>query len=280
MRKKIITLIVAALFLTGCGNSRQDDDRYQQSLQKAKEALIEKKLDEAEGFLDLALENKRKGEEATRLKIQLDYYNQGITAIEEDRIKEAEIAFDNVVSIKDGSKQLTRYAKKERESLSNFKKKEVKKETAREVQEEVTSLWTPEKEQRLSVFMERWGETMNQTYQSYHPSNNVNYYGIMLPQAILENEMYLAVNGRRVSSQWSETGTGEEEYQIVALYSDSDTQAYLSKHVYLFVYFKEEPIVLVTQQNQGNDDNNLSFTATENDALREGFSNIADGESR
>ncbi|MFW7394196.1 MAG: DUF4767 domain-containing protein, partial [Vagococcus fluvialis] len=84
----------------------------------------------------------------------------------------------------------------------------------------------------------------------------------------------VAINEQPVEMEWSETGTGEKAYQLVAVYSDAETQPYLGKHLYYFVLEQGKPKVLVTQQNQGNEMNYLYFNETENQALRDGFSNI------
>ena len=282
MKKKALILVLSVLLLSSCGKNQQTNEHYQQSMQKAKEAIIEKKFEQAEGFVELALENKKEDGEALRLKTQLDYYNQAVVLAKEKKIKEAEAYYDKVITFKDGSKQLSEYAQKEKEALLDTdKKKEVKQEKPKEKPKEKQAeeeLWTPQKGEQLSFFMADWGQTMNQIYESYQPSNNVNYYGVMLPEALWDGKMHLAVDESQVSSRWSDTGLGEEEYQIVALYSDSDTQDYVSKHVYLFAYHRGEPVVLMTQQNQGNHENNLYFKETQNQTLKEGFRSIAKGE--
>ena len=78
----------------------------------------------------------------------------------------------------------------------------------------------------------------------------------------------MAIGGVPVSAEWSESGTGQADYQITAVYSDAETEPYLKKHVYLFGFQQNQPKVLVTQQNQGNPDNYLYFNETANNELK------------
>lgn len=136
-------------------------------------------------------------------------------------------------------------------------------------------LWDADKDKKLNDFMNTWGQTMNQTYKQYSPNNNVDLYGLQLPDSVLNNNKWQAVIGNTpIVLNWSENGDEESGYSLVAVYSDSETQDYLSKHVYFFTINSGVPKVLITSQNQGNPNNYLYFKETENKELRDGFSNI------
>ncbi|MCW8794631.1 DUF4767 domain-containing protein, partial [Enterococcus faecium] len=100
---------------------------------------------------------------------------------------------------------------------------------------------------------------------------------VAIPQVILNGEWKMAIGGVPVSAEWSESGTGQADYQITAVYSDAETEPYLKKHVYLFGFQQNQPKVLVTQQNQGNPDNYLYFNETANNELKNGFNQIVYG---
>lgn len=135
-------------------------------------------------------------------------------------------------------------------------------------------LWDADKDKKLNDFMNTWGQTMNQTYKQYSPNNNVDLYGLQLPDSVLNNNKWQAVIGNTpIVLNWSENGDEESGYSLVAVYSDSETQDYLSKHVYFFTINSGVPKVLITSQNQGNPNNYLYFKETENKELRDGFSN-------
>ena len=136
-------------------------------------------------------------------------------------------------------------------------------------------LWDADKDKKLNDFMNTWGQTMNQTYKQYSSNNNVDLYGLKLPDSVLNNNKWQAVIGNTpIVLNWSENGEEESGYSLVAVYSDAEAQGYLSKHVYFFTINSGVPKVLITSQNQGNPNNYLFFKETENKELRDGFSNI------
>lgn len=137
------------------------------------------------------------------------------------------------------------------------------------------SLWSSSKDNELKSFMDAWGQTMNQAYKHYSPNNNVDLYGLQLPDSVLNNNKWQAVIGNTpIVLNWSESGEEESGYSLVAVYSDAETQDHLSKHVYFFTINSGVPKVLITSQNQGNPNNYLYFKETDNKELRDGFSNI------
>ncbi|MBO0430785.1 DUF4767 domain-containing protein [Enterococcus sp. DIV0660C] len=139
----------------------------------------------------------------------------------------------------------------------------------------VNVLWSKAKAQQLNTFMASWGETMKQSYKEYGPGNNVNLYGLQLPDTVLANTngWQATVNNVPITLTWSENGEAAS-YALVAVYSDAETQASLAKHVYFFTIDAGVPKVLVTSQNQGNPDNYLYFKETENQQLKDGFTEI------
>lgn len=140
----------------------------------------------------------------------------------------------------------------------------------------VNILWNEAKAQQLNTFMASWGQTMKQSYKEYGPGNNVNLYGLQLPDTVLANTngWQATVNNVPITLTWSENGEANAGYALVAVYSDVETQASLAKHVYFFTIDAGVPKVLVTSQNQGNPDNYLYFKETENQQLKDGFTEI------
>lgn len=139
----------------------------------------------------------------------------------------------------------------------------------------VNVLWSEAKAQQLNTFMASWGQTMKQSYKEYGPGNNVNLYGLQLPDTVLANTngWQATVNNLPITLTWSENGEAAG-YALVAVYSDVETQASLAKHVYFFTIDAGVPKVLVTSQNQGNPENYLYFKETENQQLKDGFTEI------
>ncbi|MBV7389525.1 DUF4767 domain-containing protein [Enterococcus alishanensis] len=138
------------------------------------------------------------------------------------------------------------------------------------------NIWDSEKADALRSFIVNWSATMGQSYQEYQPQNNVNFYGLQLPDDVLENtqKQPMAVDNQIVSAEWSGNGESAAEYSIVAVYSDADTAAFAAKHVYFFAIHNNDPVVLTSMQNQGMPDGAFHFSQTENQELKNGFQNI------
>lgn len=139
------------------------------------------------------------------------------------------------------------------------------------------SLWNDDKAQSLSSFMVDWGETMDQKYKEYSEGNNVDWYGTQIPDVLVgeDKSWTTMLDEEPVHFEWSEDGeASEDNYALVAVYSDADSQGYMDQHLYFFTIHEGEPKVLVSKQNQGNAENNFYFWETDNQELKDGFSSI------
>lgn len=304
--KKVMITTGLLLALAGC-SSNTTASVYEQSMEKAKDAIEEKKFEKAEAFLDMALDNQKNDQKATNMQKQLAHVIEAETDKEEQKITEAKKELQFVTTVKDGSEQLVKYAKEDLKKLADEKtttssdlpdkpttstetteatsesssetttSTEIETETVESMTVVEPTLWNNGKATQLANFMSSWGQTMGQQYESYAPGNNVSLYGAMLPDLVLSGEWSMAVNETPVSVEWSTEGVGSADYQLVAVYSDAKTQPGFTAHVYFFVLQNEQPKVLVTQQNQGNQFNYLYFHETENSELRNGFNQIVLG---
>ncbi len=140
-------------------------------------------------------------------------------------------------------------------------------------------LWDTNKASQLETFVTQWGKTLGQEYKSYNLQNNVSLYGTLLPQAVINGNWKMAINEAPVTVQWSEDGTSQADFNLVAVYSDVETGEYLGQHVYFFGFQNGQPKVYLTQQNQGNDKNYMYFNETQNQQLKQGFIDIVNGQT-
>lgn len=137
----------------------------------------------------------------------------------------------------------------------------------------VSQIWTDDKNEQLNSFMLSWGKTMGQTYKSYDSNQNVNYMGVRYPNEFIKNTT--AVDGYPVSIEWSTDGSGDKDYEVVAIYSDAEQQSSSPiRHLYLFTIHQGNSIVLVTMQNQGTPDHLIHFSQTQNKELSTNFERI------
>ncbi|EPN3640002.1 DUF4767 domain-containing protein [Enterococcus faecium] len=141
------------------------------------------------------------------------------------------------------------------------------------------TLWDTNKASQLETFVTQWGKTLGQEYKSYNLQNNVSLYGTLLPQAVINGNWKMAINEAPVTVQWSEDGTSQADFNLVAVYSDVETGEYLGQHVYFFGFQNGQPKVYLTQQNQGNDKNYMYFNETQNQQLKQGFIDIVNGQT-
>ena len=139
--------------------------------------------------------------------------------------------------------------------------------------------WDTNKSTQLATFVTQWGNTLGQSYKSYSPQNNLSLYGTPLPSAVIDGNWKMAINESPVTVQWSEDGTGNAGFNLVAVYSDVETGEYLGQHVYFFGFENGQPKVYLTQQNQGNDKNYMYFNETQNQQLKQGFIDIVNGQT-
>lgn len=139
-----------------------------------------------------------------------------------------------------------------------------------------TGPWNAQKSQELASFMSNWGQTMKQSYSAYSPGKNVDFYGAQLPDDVLnkKNGLQAALNQQPIELTWSDNGSVPTGYAVVATYSDADTQPDQAKHFYFFTIKDGQPHVLITMQNQGNANNYLNMSETQNQDLANGFAAI------
>lgn len=145
------------------------------------------------------------------------------------------------------------------------------------------AVWSSAKGQQLAAFMSEWQKTMGQQYESYWQGNSADMYGLKIPDELAQpdgttGKMALAVGDRAVTWALSANGQSNAEYTIVAIYSNAAHARYGGKYVYLFTLHNGQPEVLVTGQNQGNENNWIYFGETRNEALWKGFAKIVKGD--
>ena len=157
-------------------------------------------------------------------------------------------------------------------SEENSSKKEEKKSTS-------NTIWNKEKGNKLYQYVKEWEKTLDQNYKEYTIDNKVNYYGLHLPgdtEKVGKSRLVLE-GDKLINMKWSPEGNQKDVYNIVAVYSDIENVRGPASHLYYFTILNGEPIVLVTEQNQGNDKAYLYFKRTANVYLQEGFEKIVKG---
>ncbi|MGY3779374.1 DUF4767 domain-containing protein [Isobaculum melis] len=310
MKKLIIGVSLFLLIgITGCSsNDKKKTDEaetssqvtskeYDAAMKKGKEALIDKNMTKAISAFQMALKYKEGNKEAEALIVQAKLYRDGVFFNEKKEYAKAIDRLEALADTKDGSPELKQYAKELKKEItqlvikeSDESKKEAEKakqekEAEKAKAEEQAKIeapepatngtympWNSQKKIALAAYMNTWGQKMGQSYIEYSPGADVNFYGVNFPSTFAQNN--IAVNGARAAINWSGDGTGNNVYNVVAIYSDVETTTNMERHLYLFTLVNGQPMVLITMQNQGNAENLIYFTETQNTELRNGFAQI------
>ena len=153
---------------------------------------------------------------------------------------------------------------------------EEKTEKKEEVKTTSSAYWNKNKGDKLYQFVKSWEKSLNQSYKEYTPSNQVNFHGLKLPtETEMAGDSRLVLEGDKlISMKWSPEGNYKDVYNIVAVFSDIDKPVNSVAHLYYFTILNGEPIVLITEQNQGNSKKYVYFRRTANVDLQKGFENI------
>ena len=153
---------------------------------------------------------------------------------------------------------------------------EEKTEKKEEVKTTSSAYWNKNKGDKLYQFVKSWEKSLNQSYKEYTPSNQVNFHGLKLPtETEMAGDSRLVLEGDKlISMKWSPEGNYKDVYNIVAVFSDIDKPVNSVAHLYYFTILNGEPIVLITEQNQGKSKKYVYFRRTANVDLQKGFENI------
>lgn len=175
----------------------------------------------------------------------------------------------------EASKSRTTESSEQQSSNEQSAQPQASTNTAQASQPGTHVLWDASKSSELATFMQSWGQEMGQQYRSYDDHVQANYYGLQVPQDIFDGKWTTVINQTPVSVEWSENGEGQADFQIVAIYSDIDHATPAGGHLYFFGFQQKQPKVLITQQNQGNQNNYLYFKETANESLKNAFIQLA-----
>lgn len=153
---------------------------------------------------------------------------------------------------------------------------EEKTEKKEDVKTTGASYWNKNKGEKLYQFVKSWEKSLNQSYKEYTPDNRVNFHGLKLPtETEMAGDARVVLEGDKlISMKWSPEGNYKDVYNIVAVFSDIDKPVNSVAHLYYFTILNGEPIVLITEQNQGNSKKYVYFRRTANVDLQKGFENI------
>lgn len=172
--------------------------------------------------------------------------------------------------------QQVKTSKKAKKTTTSSAKKVSRKQVTQTSSSD-KAVWSSAKSQALKTYMASFSQAMNQQYADYQPGNETHFFGLNYPSYFKEDK--LAVDDQHVTADWSTDGTGSSDYNVVGIYSDSAAAHDMSAHLYLFTIHDGQPVVLITEQNQGMPDGLVHFKETANTDLKQNFAQIVGGGS-
>jgi hypothetical protein len=125
--------------------------------------------------------------------------------------------------------------------------------------------------------MQEWQSSMNQIYIGTYDNQQPNYYGIVFPDAIKNNnlENNIKINNQNVYIAWQLASTidsADENKNILLEVAVGHSQNNNSNLIlYFFMLQNNQPKVFVSQTSNGQD---IYLIETKNNQLQEGFSKI------
>ena len=134
------------------------------------------------------------------------------------------------------------------------------------------SLWNNEKDAQLESFFDEWAPKMNQSYTRYDGQTPITTkVGLTFPEDLGR----VRVNDHSVSVGWSPSGTGDYDYNVVAIYNydrPDDQEDGPMRVTYFFAFHNGQPVALVDQTTNGY---SLNAKPTSNHDVAAAFEQIA-----
>ena len=132
-----------------------------------------------------------------------------------------------------------------------------------------TARWNQGKDNQLAAFMAKWGAADKQTYAKYNGNSDlVTASGTSYPTGFSA----AFVGMRSVSMGWTDTGSGNYDYNVVAVYNYNQPKD-LGRTTYAFAFHEGKPVALINQTMEGPD----NWTVAKDMTLKSRFVEIVNG---
>lgn len=143
-----------------------------------------------------------------------------------------------------------------------------------EAVEKKTAAWDAEKSQALRALVEEWGSKEGQPLKEYSAEENVEFNGIQLPEKLSEIDVHY--QGKIINMGLSSDGTEKDRYNVVAMYSDHETDDNLPQLLYFFVLHNGETLILEASGQDNSSDKQLKLTKVSDETLNKEFTATAE----
>ncbi|MFZ2588316.1 DUF4767 domain-containing protein, partial [Paucilactobacillus nenjiangensis] len=96
--------------------------------------------------------------------------------------------------------------------------------------------WNSSKDKKLKNFMNEWDDG----YQQATSNHQLDYHQISVPKDLKTTSF--SMNYKEVTAEWSKHGTGTKDYEIIAAYTNYDSDAD-NANLYLFTIHNDAPTI-------------------------------------
>ncbi|WP_442760879.1 DUF4767 domain-containing protein [Paucilactobacillus nenjiangensis] len=128
--------------------------------------------------------------------------------------------------------------------------------------------WNSSKDKKLKNFMNEWDDG----YQQATRNHQLDYHQISVPKDIKTTSF--SMNDKEVTAEWSKRGTGTKDYEIVAAYTNYDSDVD-NANLYLFTIHNDAPTILQTSSTSEK----LKVTTVHDEDLLTNFEKVVDGKT-
>lgn len=140
------------------------------------------------------------------------------------------------------------------------------------------SYWNKNNEDNLTETLKKWQKAFNTPLEKFTEEKDLDWYGFYVikdlknPQSIWNYH----VNNGPVDIVWAPKADINDKINVVAVYSDLEIlKKESSSQLFLFAIYQGLPLVLVSMQNQGNEQSNFYLEETNSVSLYTIFHHVA-----
>ena len=293
MKKLLFSSLLLCTFpLVGaCGNNNEQATTTQSQettkkdyIKEAESFIDDDKMYQAQDMLETAKEegNSEQKEQADAILEQIDLYQTALDNTKDERYDVALDNLDKVIDEDNGSAAMKDKAYEEKDKVRDLqdekeeeedKKQEEEKDKKAKTKNSASvgggSSWNSGKTQQLYSFMDSWASQMRQTYYEMDFDESVITLGNYSVDDLVDGTATPIVNGRETTFNYD----GSSGYEVVAVYDGATNDG--TDTCYVFAIGPGGPVALVAQGLTNGRHGGVSFKPTANQALQNGFANIA-----
>lgn len=138
--------------------------------------------------------------------------------------------------------------------------------------------WDKKADKKLTEVLNQWKKAFNTPLDKFTEDKDLDWYGFNVIEDLKKPQSFwnYHVNDKPVDITWSPMANINDKINVVAVYSDIKVEK--NDHVsqlFLFALYQGLPLILVSSQNQGNEQKNFYLEETNSVSLYTIFHHVA-----